>query len=78
MFSVSFCYVTTILISGVYSVLDRTINEHGAFGGMTISRGNRRSWRKPVSVPRLTVRIPHGLIILPRIEPGPLGWEAGE
>jgi hypothetical protein len=52
LFSQSFfpCYLTTLSVSGLYSIGDRLINEYGTVGGMRIGRGNWSTWRKPAPV----------------------------
>jgi hypothetical protein len=57
-------YLTTLLVSRLYNVGDRIINECGAAGGMRIGRGNRCTQLEtsPV-VPLCPPQIPHGLTL---------------
>jgi hypothetical protein len=42
----TFCHLTTLSVSGLYTIDGRTINECGAIGGMRIGAGNRSTRRK--------------------------------
>jgi hypothetical protein len=58
------CYLTTLSVSGLYSVDGRTINEHGTGDGMRIGSGIRHTQKKPAPVPLCPPQIPHDLTLV--------------
>jgi hypothetical protein len=58
---VTFCYLTMLLISRLYSVDNRMISEYGTARGMRIGWGDQTYGRKPAPVPLGTPQIPHTL-----------------
>jgi hypothetical protein len=51
-------YLTTLSVSGLYSVDDMMIAEQEAVGGMRIGRGNRSTGRKATPLPLSPPQIP--------------------
>jgi hypothetical protein len=49
--------------------------DDGEFGGITIGRGNRSTWRKPAPAPLRPPEIP---LARPGLEPEPPRWETSD
>jgi hypothetical protein len=50
------CYLTTLSVSRLHSVDNKTINEYRAVGGIRNGRWNRITWRRLSLIPRLQLR----------------------
>lgn len=55
-------YLTTVSVSGLYSVDGKMINARGGTSGLRIATGNRSTHRKPTLLPLLPPQIPHDVI----------------